>query len=70
MTEQIRFETPENIEVAYEVAGLGTRFTAWMLDQFLVTIVVIFAFFALLISGAAGDTVIEQEEESFEDNLP
>ncbi|MEM6471010.1 MAG: RDD family protein [Planctomycetota bacterium] len=70
MSGQIRFETPENIEVAYEVAGLGTRFTAWMLDQFLIFIVVVFAFFALLISGAAGDALVEQLESTFEDTAP
>ena len=60
MSEQIHFETPENIEVAYEVSGLGTRFAAWMLDQFLISIVVFVAFFALLLTGAAGESIIEQ----------
>jgi uncharacterized RDD family membrane protein YckC len=68
MSEQIRFETPENIEVVYDVAGLGTRFTAWMLDQFLVTIVVIVLFFALLLTGAAGDTLFEQLSETVDDS--
>ena len=70
MSQQIRFETPENIEVSYEVAGLGTRFTAWMLDQFLVTIIAFVLFFALLITGAAGDVVFDQLAESFDDVEP
>ena len=70
MSEQIRFETPENIEVAYEVAGLGTRFTAWMLDQFLISIVVILTFFAVLITGAAGETLVNELEKTFEEPEP
>jgi len=33
MTESIVFDTPENIQVRYRPAGLGTRFIAWMIDQ-------------------------------------
>jgi uncharacterized RDD family membrane protein YckC len=35
MSDGIDFETPENIRIAYEPAGLGTRFVAWIIDQIL-----------------------------------
>ena len=70
MDERIRFETPENIEVSYEAAGLGTRFTAWMIDQFLVTIITIALFIALLIVGVAGETVFEELADSLADTNP
>ncbi|MEM6692270.1 MAG: RDD family protein [Planctomycetota bacterium] len=70
MSERIRFETPENIEVSYDVAGLGTRFAAWVFDQFLVTIVVFISFFALLLTGIAGDFIAEQFKDSFDASPP
>ncbi len=45
MTESIRFETPENISVSYRVAGLGSRFVAWLFDLLLIT----FGTFGILI---------------------
>lgn len=35
MNRQITFTTPENIEVTYELAGIGTRFLAVLLDHLL-----------------------------------
>lgn len=59
MSSQIHFETPENIEVGYDLAGLGSRFAAWALDQILVTLVVIVLFIALLTTGAVGDSILD-----------
>lgn len=39
------FETPENIQVSYQAAGLGKRFVAWLVDA----ILLIFTFILLII---------------------
>jgi uncharacterized RDD family membrane protein YckC len=54
----IQFETPENIQVAYEPAGLGTRFVAWFVDNIIMTILGFVLFFVLLCTGAISDTVV------------
>jgi len=38
MTDSVRFETPENISVSYRIAGLGSRFVAWLFDLLLITV--------------------------------
>ena len=53
-----RFETPENVEVRYDVAGLGTRFVAWFVDQIIVWFVTILLFVALILVGASFDSVL------------
>lgn len=52
MSEAIQFETPENIELSYHPAGLGTRFTAWLVDV-LIMFVVGFVLIVLLIVAAS-----------------
>lgn len=39
MTDAVAFDTPENIQVRYQPAGLGTRFIAWVIDQTLAVLV-------------------------------
>jgi len=34
--QRVQFETPENVQIHYPVAGAGTRFVAWLLDQMIV----------------------------------
>ena len=58
MSVGIQFETPENIRVAYEPAGLGTRFVAWFVDNIIIYAAGIVIFFILICSGAITDTVI------------
>ena len=73
MASRIRFETPENIQVGYDLAGLGSRFAAWVLDQCLVTFVVIVSFIALLITGEMGDSIVDDlagEEGTTEGEIP
>lgn len=43
------FETPENIQVSYQVAGLGKRFIAWLIDILLMFLVGILLFVAFII---------------------
>lgn len=55
MENSVRFETPENVHIQYELAGLGTRFLAWFVDQILVMlfIILIFIFMTVVASMAA-----------------
>ncbi len=32
MGRKISFQTPENVEISYDIAGVGTRYIAWLLD--------------------------------------
>lgn len=52
MSDAIQFETPENIELSFTIAGLGTRFVAWFVDNLLMFLL-LFVLFVLLISGGA-----------------
>lgn len=38
MGDSLRFETPENVTVSYELAGLGTRFVAWVFDMLIMLV--------------------------------
>jgi uncharacterized RDD family membrane protein YckC len=58
MSAKLAFETPENIQVAYEPAGLGTRFVAWFVDNIIMFLAGIAIFFILMCSGAITESVI------------
>lgn len=58
MSTNIRFETPENIQVAYHPAGLGTRFIAWFVDNIILTIAGFALFIILIVSGVITDSVV------------
>ena len=70
MSSQVRFETPENIEVGYDVAGLGSRFAAWALDQFLVIAIVLILLILLSITGLVGDWLAEGFSDPEGDGTP
>jgi uncharacterized RDD family membrane protein YckC len=55
MAETVSFETPENVVVSYEPAGLGSRFAAWMLDEFLVTLATIVVMILLMMASSIGE---------------
>jgi uncharacterized RDD family membrane protein YckC len=68
----IQFETPENIQVAYQPAGLGTRFLAWFVDSILLTVLGIVLFFGLACAGVATENVARQlagRLEEFEQDM-
>jgi uncharacterized RDD family membrane protein YckC len=69
MSAKIAFETPENIQVAYQPAGLGTRFVAWFVDNIIMFLAGIAIFFILICSGAIAESVVrdivEPGRESF-----
>jgi uncharacterized RDD family membrane protein YckC len=54
----IEFETPENIQVAYQPAGLGTRFVAWFVDNIIMTVALVAIFFILICSGAITESTL------------
>jgi uncharacterized RDD family membrane protein YckC len=58
MYDRIEFETPENIGIEYEVAGLGTRFVAWVVDSILLWLATIVIFIAVLVSGFMADRAL------------
>lgn len=47
------FETPENVLIGYPLAGGGTRFLAWLVDQVFVWLTTIFLSLGLLLVGLA-----------------
>jgi len=49
----IQYETPENVQIEYRPAGLGTRFLAWFVDQIILNFGIFLAFIVLLIFSAA-----------------
>jgi uncharacterized RDD family membrane protein YckC len=63
MPATVRFETPENVQVAYEPAGLGTRFLAWFLDQILLWVVMFVAFLVLAAIGVSFDAIFDQVDD-------
>jgi uncharacterized RDD family membrane protein YckC len=60
MSAKIEFETPENIQVGYQPAGLGTRFLAWFVDNIVLVILGIVIFMALVCSGVVTDKVLQK----------
>lgn len=54
MNNTVQFETPENVKVSYEIAGMGSRFLAWIEDQLIVFLALVIVFFVLLFTGASG----------------
>lgn len=51
------FETPENVLIRYPVAGPGTRFLAWLLDQVIVLVLTVMVCISLLVAGIASGTL-------------
>jgi uncharacterized RDD family membrane protein YckC len=64
MQNDVRFETPENVQVRYEPAGLGTRFVAWFVDILLLIV----GFFLLAIALVAAGASFEVVDSAFGDD--
>ncbi len=41
MKRRVQFVTPENIEVSYELAGIGSRFLAALIDHLLQLVILL-----------------------------
>ena len=66
----IKFETPENVQVTYQTAGLGSRFIAWFIDSMILGLILFVLVIALLIAGAGSGTVLDDLMRSFQDTKP
>lgn len=66
MVASLEFETPENIRVAYEPAGMGTRYLAWFLDNILITVMIFVMFFLSILLGVVTETVVRQAAQSLQ----
>lgn len=61
--DHIEFETPENVKVRYEIAGLGSRFLAWITDQLLLVILGFLILLGLIVGGLAAGSDFQFSEE-------
>lgn len=59
MSARIEFETPENILVNYQPAGLGTRFMAWLIDSTIAYLIVFVLILGLIALGIAVDGLFD-----------
>jgi uncharacterized RDD family membrane protein YckC len=53
MSSSVRYETPENVQVEYRAAGLGTRFLAYWIDGLILTFLILATAVVLVILAAA-----------------
>lgn len=60
MSAPLKYETPENVQIEYHPAGLGTRFIAWFVDQIIITVLIFLAIIALVIYAAIFDGAFRQ----------
>lgn len=65
----LQYETPENVQIEYRPAGLGTRFLAWFVDQIIMNFVIFLAFIALVIIGAASEGLFRELFDQIDDAL-
>jgi uncharacterized RDD family membrane protein YckC len=64
MPKPLRFETPENVELQYDAAGMGTRFVAWLVDQVVLWLLLIVVFIGALLAGASFDFALSGKSRS------
>ena len=65
----LQYETPENVQIEYRPAGLGTRFLAWFLDQIILNLVIFLAFIALVIISAVSEGPLRNLLDQIDDSL-
>jgi uncharacterized RDD family membrane protein YckC len=59
MADSLQFETPENVQVRYAPAGVGTRFVAWFVDQFFMWLMTIGILILLACAGVSFEAAFE-----------
>jgi uncharacterized RDD family membrane protein YckC len=58
MASVVHFETPENVQIAYRTAGVGTRFCAWLLDiVFVIAVAIVLLILCAVLAAAMGITL-------------
>ena len=60
MASLLEFETPENVQIAYRPAGLGTRYCAWLLDAFFAFLIALVLFMLTMVVTAAAGVVLKR----------
>lgn len=73
MPDLIEFETPENIQVSYQTAGLGSRFIAWFIDSMLLVVILFILFLlflVLVLAGAGSEKILRDLGRSLENARP
>ncbi len=63
MPERIEFETPENVRVGYEPAGLGSRFLAWFVDSMLLVLLFVVILILLVLVGLGSHEILDRLAE-------
>ena len=64
MPERIEFETPENVQVGYDLAGLGSRFVAWVIDILLLYFGLFVLIFVIVIVTSVGAQLADDVAKS------
>src|SRR5690349_476221 len=59
----IQFETPENVQLSYKPAGLGTRFLAWFVDGLIIFVGLIVLLIVVVFAGAVSDSFLRSLTE-------
>ena len=67
---EIRFHTPEDVEIAFQPAGPGTRYIAVFIDQVIITIAMIIMVIGLLMLGSGLAPFFRRLEHSVEGSGP
>ncbi|MBA4018941.1 MAG: hypothetical protein C0483_17370 [Pirellula sp.] len=65
MTSSLRYETPENVDLEYRSAGLGTRFIAWFVDNLLMYACMFALFLLLMFLASVFQGIIRDALQSF-----
>ena len=60
MASLLEFETPENVQIAYRPAGLGTRYCAWLLDAIFAFLIALVLFLLTMVVTAAAGIVLNR----------
>jgi len=61
MSEQYIIETPENISFGYDVAGIGSRFLAALIDTLIQGFIYSFLFVVYILIDARGARLIDEQ---------
>jgi uncharacterized RDD family membrane protein YckC len=60
MSSPLQYETPENVQIEYRPAGLGTRFLAWFVDSIIINFLIFLSFIALIFLAASMDAAFRE----------
>jgi uncharacterized RDD family membrane protein YckC len=60
MDDFLSIDTPENVIFGYEIAGIGSRFLAAMVDSLIIAVLLGIAYFTLSLFMAAAEFAVEQ----------